>query len=128
MLFADAHTLRAFGWLRGNPHDLIIADWTAAELYALVNRRVRSSQMAPELAKAGLAEFDAFVSAKARRLALSPSAGALAASLARDPLLKLSAADALHFACAADGGHILVTFDARLADAAPMRDYPVEIP
>jgi predicted nucleic acid-binding protein len=48
--------------------------------------------------------------------------------LARDPLLKLSAADALHLASAADGGHILVTFDARLADAARARAVPLEMP
>ncbi len=125
ILFADAHTPRAFGWLGVNPSQLHVGDWVATELFALVNRRARSGLVAQDLAKAALADFDAFVSSKAQSLALSPSAGALAATLARDPLLKLSAADALHLASAADGGHVLVTFDVRLADAARTRAYPV---
>jgi uncharacterized protein len=100
----------------------------ATELFALVNRRARSGLIAQDIAQAALADFDAFVATKARGFALSPSAGALAAALARDPLLKLSAADALHLASAADGGHVLVTFDVRLADAARARAFPVAKP
>jgi predicted nucleic acid-binding protein len=81
-----------------------------------------------DTAALGIGDFDAFLANKAGTFALSPSAGALAAELARDPLLKLSAADALHLASAADGGYVLVTFDARLADAARARTYAVEIP
>jgi uncharacterized protein len=128
ILFADPHTLRAFGWLRANPSELHVGDWAATEMLALVNRRARSGLIAQDVARTALVDFDTFVSSKAKGLALSPSAGVLAVDLARDPLLKLSAADALHLASAADGGHILVTFDARLADAARARAVPLEMP
>ena len=49
-----------------------------------------------------------------------------AAALARDPALKLSAADALHLALCGEGGHSLVTFDLRLIEAARVRGYSVE--
>jgi len=127
-LFADAHTSLALRWLRANPSDLNVCDWTATEMFALISRRARSGLIAQDVASAALADFDAFVTNRARSIALSPSAGALAANLARDPLLKLSAADALHLASAAEGGHVLVTFDVRLADAARARAFPMEMP
>ncbi len=128
ILFADAHTARAFQWLRTNAKGLVVGDWAAAEIAALVGRRVRSGLMIASDAQAGMADFDAFLSSKAQTLPLSSSAGALAVELARDPLLKLSAADALHLASAADRGLVLVSFDARLAEAARSRAYPFEIP
>jgi predicted nucleic acid-binding protein len=51
-----------------------------------------------------------------------------AAELARALELKLSAADALHLALSAEGRHCLVTFDARLADAALAAGFRAEIP
>ena len=109
ILFADAHTIRAFDWLRKTTNGLIVGDWTATEVFALVHRRVRSGLLIPSDAQAGLADFDTFVSRHAQSQGLSRSAGALAVNLARDPRLKLSAADALHPAAAADGGHVLVS-------------------
>ena len=73
-------------------------------------------------------DFDDFAGNRSQRLSLSPAAGALAAALTRDPALKLSAADALHLALSADGGHCLVTFDARLAESARTRGLRAEIP
>lgn len=64
----------------------------------------------------------------ARNVCRTPASGALAALLARDPGLKLSAADALHLALSAEGGHCLVTFDVRLIEAARARGYSSEIP
>jgi predicted nucleic acid-binding protein len=128
ILFADAHTTRAFNWLRKTARGLIVGSWTATEFFALVHRRVRSNLLSENDAQFALADFDAFVSGKAQMLTLSSSTGALAVDLARDPHLKLSAADALHLAAAADGGHVLVSFDRRLTDAAQLRAYPFEIP
>lgn len=82
--------------------------------------------IAVDVAAAALIEFDTFMAGRAQRLPQSPSAGVLAANLARDPALKLSAADALHLALAAIDGLSLVTFDDRLADAAKARGYRVE--
>jgi len=128
ILFADAHTARAFAWLSRTAAGLIVGDWAATELFSLVQRRVRSGLTTAGDARAGLVDFDAFLSSKALTLPLSASAGALAVALARDSALKLSAADALHLAAAADGGHILVSFDLRLTEAARMRAYPFVVP
>jgi predicted nucleic acid-binding protein len=128
ILFADANTTRAFHWLKKTANGLVIEDWAAIELDALVHRRTRSGLMRERDAQAGLADFDAFVASKAQTLPLSASAGALAIDLARDPLLKLSAAAALHLAAAASAGQVLVSLDLRLTDAARARALPFEIP
>jgi uncharacterized protein len=126
ILFVDAHTARAFAWLSAGGRDIRVSDWAATELFALVHRRARAGLIAADVAAAALIEFDTFMAGRARRLPLSPAAGVLAANLARDPALKLSAADALHLALAASDGLSLVTFDDRLADAAKARGYSVE--
>ena len=82
----------------------------------------------PEVAEAALVEFEAFAGSRAQRLPQSAPACAHAAELTRDPELKLSAADALHLALIAEGRHCLVTFDARLADAALAGGFRAEIP
>jgi predicted nucleic acid-binding protein len=128
ILFVDVHTAPAFAWLERGPEQFYVSDWAATELFALVQRRVRGGFLKEDIAAAALLEFDAFAGSRARRLPLSASIGALAAHLARDPGLKLSAADALHLALGADGGHCLVTFDLRLAEAAGARGFAVEIP
>ncbi len=128
ILFPDAHTPRAFAWLARLPQPIYVSDWAATELFALVRRRMRAGHLEAEVADASLLEFEAFAGRRAQRLSQSASAGALAAQLARDPALKLSAADALHLALSAGGAHCLVTFDLRLAEAARVAGFSVEIP
>jgi predicted nucleic acid-binding protein len=128
ILFDDAHTARAFAWLERVPEPIYVSDWAAAELFALIHRRARAGVFGADVASAALLEFEGFAGTRARRLWHSSAAGALAALLARDPALKLSAADALHLALSADGGHCLVTFDSRLAEAARTRGLNCEIP
>jgi predicted nucleic acid-binding protein len=126
-VFADAHSQRIDNWIARRAAPIFISDWAEAEFYALVWRRLRGGGLTSDAAKIGIGEFEAFVRLHARGLSLSPSsAGVLAANLARDPALKLSAADALHLALAASDGLGLVTFDDRLADAAKARGYRVE--
>ena len=125
-IFSDAHSQRIDNWIARRAAPIFISDWVEAEFYALVWRRLRGGGLTSDAAKIGIGEFEAFVRLHARGLSLSPSAGVLAASLARDPALKLSAADALHLARAANDGLSLVTFDDRLADAAKARGYRVE--
>jgi predicted nucleic acid-binding protein len=128
ILFVDAHTARAFAWLGAGASDIWVSDWAGTELFALVHRRVRAGSIGADVAAAALNEFDAFMASRARRLPSSSASGVLAANLARDPALKLSAADALHLALAAVDGLGLVTFDNRLADAAKARGYRFETP
>ncbi len=128
ILFVDAQTARAFAWLERVPEPIYVSDWAAAELFALIHRRTRAGLLGCDVVAAALLEFDGFAGSRARRLSHSAGAGALAALLARDPALKVSAADALHLALSADGGHCLVTFDSRLAEAARARGFNSESP
>jgi uncharacterized protein len=128
VLFRDSHTSRAFAWLERMPGPIYVSDWAATEFFALVRRRMRAGLIGPEVAEASLLEFEAFAIGRAQRVPQSAPAGAHAAELARDPELKLSAADALHLALSAGGAHCLVTFDARLAEAARAASFDAEIP
>lgn len=128
ILFPDAHTFRAFAWLEELPRSIYISDWAATEFFALARRRVRAGLIDSEAAETALLEFEAFAGGRAQRLSQSAPTGAHAAELARDPELKLSAADALHLALSAEGRHCLVTFDARLAEAARAAGFRSEIP
>lgn len=128
LTFSDAHTSRVYVWLQRQSAKLIVGDYAKAEFHALVGRRLRGGGLTSLAASLGVADFDAFVARRAQTLALAPSAGKLAVDLARDPRLKLYAPDALHLACAAEGGHVLVTFDQRLAEAAKLCGYAVETP
>jgi predicted nucleic acid-binding protein len=128
IFFADAHSSRAFAWLERVSEPIWVSDWAATEFFALAHRWVRAGLIGAETANAVLVDFDAFAGGRARRLSQSPAAGALAALLARDSGLKLSAADALQLALSAEGGHRLVTFDVRLAEAARARSFAFEIP
>jgi uncharacterized protein len=128
VLFPDSHTPRAFAWLERLPRAIYISDWAATEFFALVRRRIRAGLVDPEAAETALLEFEAFASSRAQRLSQSATVGAHAAELARDPELKLSAADALHLALSAGGRHCLVTFDVRLAEAARAAGFLAEIP
>jgi predicted nucleic acid-binding protein len=125
-VFADAHSQRIDNWIVRQAAPIFLSDWAKSEFYALVWRRVRGGGLTGDAAKIGIGEFEAFIRDHTRGLSLSPSAGVLAASLARDAALKLSAADPLHLALAAIDGLSLVTFDDRLADAAKARGYSVE--
>jgi uncharacterized protein len=128
IFFADAHSTRAFAWLERFAEPICISDWAATEFFALAHRRVRAGLLDADAANAALLDFDAFAGNRAQRLSHSAAAGARAAVLGRDPALKLSAADALHLALSAEGGHCLVTFDIRLAEAARVRGFDVEVP
>jgi predicted nucleic acid-binding protein len=127
-LFPDSHTASAFAWLERLPRTVYISDWAATEFFALIRRRIRAGLVNPGIAEAGLLEFEAFAGSRAQHLSQSASTGAHAAELVRDPELNLSAADALHLALSAAGGHCLVTFDARLAEAARAAGFLAEIP
>ncbi len=124
-IFQDAHSVAIQRWLAESSAQLFTSDWTETEFAALVNRRARAGGLTGAAAKTGIADFDDFVDKRSISLRLSPSVGSLSALLARDPDLKLSAADALHLAVCAVNDCRLVTFDVRLADAARMRGVSV---
>ena len=114
LLFPDVNSAWAFHWLKSHRSGLYVGHWAKAELFALVHRWVRSGNVHPTL--------------RLWSWRNSTPAGVVVAALARDPLLKRSATDALHLALSSHNGHILVTFDARLAEAARLRGQGVEVP
>jgi uncharacterized protein len=128
LVFPDSHTSRAFAWLEGLPSPIYVSDWAATEFFALIRRRIRAGLVDSKVAEAALLEFEAFAGSRTQRLSQSAQAGAHAAELARDPELKLSAADALHLALSAGGRHSLVTFDGRLSEAARAAGFRSETP
>ncbi len=121
-VFEDAHSAKIDRWIDKNRSVLVVSDWLETEFFALVNRRVRTGGLTHDAADIGLADFETLVRESAQRIRLSPVVGARATQLARDPKLKLSAADALHLALSAEDGHCLVTFDMRLAEAGRPAD------
>jgi predicted nucleic acid-binding protein len=127
-IFEDSHSALIDRWIDRNRSGLVISDWVDTEFHALVHRRLRSGGLTGEAAHIGVADFDAFARERALRLPLTAASGAHAAMLARDPTLKLSAADALHLAVSAEGAHCLVTFDIRLAEAARAQGFAIEVP
>lgn len=127
-IFEDANSAAIDKWFESAKETLTLSDWAEAESVALVNRRLRSADLAIEAAVAGLADFDLFAREHTVRCCMSGPVGARAAALARDPLPKLSAADARRLALSADGDHRLVTFDQRLANAARARGFAFDMP
>jgi predicted nucleic acid-binding protein len=58
-LFLDANTPRAFRWLGGQARRMLVSHWAEAELFAVINRRVRSGLLSSDIAVAAGREFDA---------------------------------------------------------------------
>ena len=121
LYFEDAHSQKIDAWLKEKPRDLVVSRWAETEFAAIVTKRTRVGALTAEAAQEVMAAFDTWVAVRARRLESTPAVGILAASLARDHALKLSAADALHLALSSEGKHALVTFDVRLVEAALAR-------
>ncbi len=115
LVFADAQSQRIDDWIASCLVPIFVSDWSTAVFYSRVSRRVRRGGPTQPFSALGVAEFEALRRSRFRRLPLADAAGALAA-------------DAPRLALAATGGHTLVTFDKRLADAANARGYPFEVP
>jgi predicted nucleic acid-binding protein len=60
-IFADAHTVRIYGWLQKQSAVLLIGDFVQTEFHALVGRRARGGGLTAHDASVGVADFDAFV-------------------------------------------------------------------
>lgn len=124
----DSHSAKVDAWLEAGLRPIAVSAWAEAEFASVVLRSVRQRVIAKAAATEVLEDFDRWLRKSAARLDLSPEAGALAARLARDHGLKLTAPDALHLAMAMVAGATLVTLDKWLALAARREDHPVETP
>ena len=125
LLFEDANSAIAMAWMRESRFSICVSAWTEVEFFALVNRWVRAGTLPPAAAEQATALFRGDLLPNVERTPLASTAGPLAARLASEADLKLSAADALHLALSNEGGHTLVTFDRRLAAAAAARGFAV---
>ena len=120
----DAHTDRARSWLAASVGVLIVSDFAATEVAAVVMMDVRAGKLRQDDATRTLADFDA-LRASSERLAHGPEDFRLAEGIVRDETTKLGAADALHLASAVHAKAALATFDKRLAEAAKGRGVEV---
>ena len=127
-LLEDAHSSKVDDWLGKAPRAIFASFWLEAEFFALIGKKTRSGALTSDQSRVILDRFEAEFLTQGRRLGATASAGLIASSLARDASLKLSAADTLHLALSVDYGLTLLTFDARLADAAVARGHAVEVP
>lgn len=106
----------ARAWFRRLDEDVIVADLAAIEFAAGISRWFRMGRIDVGQAEFALASFD-MLRAQCRAYTHGRDDFALAELIARDFATKLLAPDALHLASAKNGGAMMATFDARLAEA-----------
>ena len=97
---------------------LCISDWVVTEFSSALGIKLRRGVLPADRQSHILAEWRARIADQLTLLPVPQPAFALAAHYCEMPATGLRAADALHLAVAALGGHALATLDARLAKGA----------
>ena len=121
LILRDAHTPTMEQWLANAREDLVVSDFGALEVAAVISRQVRSARMSEQQASLALALLDDWLARASTSIETGASDLALADRFVRDFATKLAAPDALHLALASNRGCRLATFDTRLAAAAAIR-------
>ena len=118
-LTPEARTAEMREWLGArSAGELCISPWTNTEFSAALALKVRHRTLTAELRSEALAQWRAMQVDQLAVVRLPDAAYDLAASFCDMVASNLRAADALHLAVAALGGHALATLDARLAEGA----------
>jgi predicted nucleic acid-binding protein len=117
LLVEESGSTAADLWWQTAAGDRIISSFAAAEVAAAISGGLRKRRFTEGQAGAALDDFDLLRSV-CDPVVPGPEAFDLAETLVREFSLKLAAPDALHLASAMVADAALVTFDARLADAA----------
>ena len=118
-LTPEARTQDMREWLGAQASGaLCISPWTNTEFSAALALKVRHRTLTAELRLEALAQWRAMQVDKLAVVAVPDASFDLAASFCDMVASSLRAADALHLAVAALGGHALATLDARLAEGA----------
>ena len=118
LITADALTARAEAFLRRHRPSLLVSDFAVTEVSSAIARRVRTGELSSELARVGLATFDAWTARVAMRVELISADIAAATAFLRRLDLSLRTPDALHIALVQRLGSELLTFDAKMATSA----------
>ena len=95
---------------------LCISDWVVTEFSSAVALKLRRGEFTADDGATALANWRTVQQERLVLLPVPQPAFALAARYCEMPATGLRAADALHLAVAALGGHALATLDARLAE------------
>jgi uncharacterized protein len=105
-------------WLDRSGDTIVVSDLAAGEFASALSRSVRMNKATRQLATEILRDFDRWKGALTDRVQNTPEDICAAVILVRVPSPKLLMPDAIHLATCRRTGHLLVTFDAGLAESA----------
>jgi len=125
LLLKEPFSARAEAFASRNRDVLVVTDFAAAEVSAVVVRLVRMGETSEDAARVHLADFDDWLARSVLRLEITPADIARADSYMRRLDLSLRTPDAIHIATARRLEARLATFDRRMADAARILGVPV---
>ncbi len=124
----EAMTLRVQSWLaQQDPAQLLISDWTLAEMSSAMAIKLRTGQIDLQQRAAALALFNKLVAESFTVLPVERGQFRAAAKFVDQHTLGLRAGDALHLAMASEHGATVHTLDQRLAKAGPMLGVPTQL-